>query len=89
MYRAAGCDECRHTGYLGRIGIYEVLLVDAEIRRLINTRAPLQEFHAAADKQKMRSLRISGAQKIAQGLTTMEEVYAEVPPDREVVGAPR
>ncbi|HEY7841455.1 MAG TPA: GspE/PulE family protein [Gammaproteobacteria bacterium] len=83
MYRAVGCDECRHTGYLGRIGIYEALLVDPDLRRLINRRAALQDFQAAADKMKMRSLRISGAQKIAQGLTTMEEVYAEVPPDRE------
>jgi general secretion pathway protein E len=88
VYGAVGCDECRHTGYLGRIGIYEVLLVDQDIRRLINSRAALDEFQAAAERQKMRSLRISGAQKIAQGLTTMEEVYAEVPPDRDATQSP-
>jgi general secretion pathway protein E len=83
VFRAVGCDECRHTGYLGRTGIYEVLLIDAAIRRLINSGASLEEFVNAADRQKMRSLRLGGAQKIAQGLTTMEEIYSEVPPLRQ------
>ena len=81
--RPVGCDECRHTGYLGRIGIYEALAVDATVRRLINTGADLQQFHAAASAQKMHTLRISGAQKVAAGVTTMAEVYSVVPPLRE------
>ncbi|MGH8248314.1 MAG: GspE/PulE family protein [Gammaproteobacteria bacterium] len=79
-YRAVGCDECRHTGYRGRIGIYEALLVDSDLRRLINAGAPPLEIQAAAARQKMHSLRLSGAQKIAEGVTTLEEVFSVVPP---------
>ena len=79
----AGCDECRHTGYMGRIGIYEALMIDADMRRLINTTTDLGKYYAAAKKQGMRSLRISGAQKIAEGLTTLEEIYSVIPPDEE------
>ena len=81
--RPVGCDECRHTGYLGRIGIYEALAVDGTIRKLINTGADLQQLHAAATAQKMHTLRISGAHKVAAGVTTMAEVYSVVPPLRE------
>lgn len=82
-YKAKGCDECRHTGYMGRIGIYEALFIDAEIQALLNTTTDLTEYHKAAEKQGMRSLRISGAQKIAEGLTTMEEIYSVIPPVKE------
>jgi len=80
VYLPNGCDECRHTGYLGRIGIYEALLVNPEIRALINTTTDIALFQAAALKQGMHSLQISGAQKVAEGLTTLEEIYAVVPP---------
>jgi general secretion pathway protein E len=80
VYFPNGCDECRHTGYLGRIGIYEALLVNPEIRNLINTTTDIAKFQAAAQKQGMHSLQISGAQKVAEGLTTLEEIYAAVPP---------
>lgn len=82
IYRPVGCDECRHTGYLGRIGIYESLLIDDEVRHLINTTAELKLYYDAAAKQGMRSLRLSGAHKVAEGLTTIEEVFLVVPPDR-------
>ncbi|MBI2994864.1 MAG: type II/IV secretion system protein [Gammaproteobacteria bacterium] len=82
-FRAVGCDECRHTGYRGRIGIYEVLMSDPELRRLINNSASLEEFYAAAAKQHMRPLRLSGAHKVAEGLTTLEEVYSAIPPQRD------
>ena len=80
VYQPVGCDECRHTGYLGRVGIYEAMLVDQEIRTLINSTTEVAKFQAAALKQGMHSLQISGAQKVAEGLTTLEEVYATVPP---------
>jgi len=83
VYQPVGCDECRHTGYLGRIGIYESLFVDNIIRKLINTTNDLQLYHEAAEDQGMRNLRISGAQKVADGLTTLEEIYSVVPPQRE------
>ncbi len=83
VFHAVGCDECRHTGYRGRIGIYEILVVDRAIRKLINANAGTQEFQEAAVAQKMRPLRLSGAQKIAEGLTTLEEVYSVIPPLKE------
>ncbi len=80
-YQPVGCDECRNTGYRGRIGIYEILTVDKELRKMIAANADLQALRAAAMKQGMRILRLSGAQKVADGLTTLEEIYATVPPD--------
>ena len=82
VYRPVGCDECRHTGYMGRIGIYESLLIDSEIRHLINTTSELKQYYDAAAKQGMRNLRLSGAHKVAEGLTTVEEIFLVVPPDR-------
>jgi general secretion pathway protein E len=81
-YHAVGCDECRHTGYRGRIGIYESLLIDDDFRTLINAGANLQAFHSLTVKKNLRTLRLSGALKIAEGLTTLEEVLSVVPPVR-------
>ncbi|OGT83264.1 MAG: type II secretion system protein E [Gammaproteobacteria bacterium RIFCSPLOWO2_12_FULL_52_10] len=80
IYKAVGCEECRHTGYYGRTGIYEALFIDNEFQHLINTSRDLTDYYAAAAKQGMRPLNISGAQKIAEGLTTLEEIYSVVPP---------
>ena len=77
-YKPVGCDECRHTGFYGRIGIYEALPVNKTLRHLIMTNPELDVIHAAALKQGMRLLRISGAQKIAEGLTTLEEIYSNI-----------
>jgi len=85
VYKPVGCDECRHTGYYGRTGIYETLTIDRDFQHLINTSRDLTDYYAAAVKQGMRSLRISGAQKIAEGLTTLEEIYTVVPPEKETV----
>jgi len=51
IYQASGCDECKHTGYLGRIGIYEALEADADIRRLINTTADLQKYRLESSRR--------------------------------------
>jgi general secretion pathway protein E len=77
---ATGCDECRHTGYLGRVGIYESLVIDDDFRTLINSGASLQAFHELCRRKKLRTLRLSGALKVAEGLTTLEEVLSVVPP---------
>ena len=77
-YKPVGCDECRHTGFYGRIGIYEALPIGKTLRHLILTNADLDAIHMAAIKQGMRLLRISGAQKIAEGLTTLEEIYSNI-----------
>ena len=79
VYRPVGCLECRNTGYLGRIGIYEIMQVNREIKRLITEKTDIVTLTAAAFKAGMRPLRVSGAAKVAQGLTTFEEVLKSAP----------
>jgi general secretion pathway protein E len=75
-----GCLECRKTGYLGRLGIYEMLKLTGDVRKAIVRDADLDSLMAAAVKEGMKPLRISAAQHVARGLTTMEEVITELPP---------
>ncbi len=70
----AGCDACRRTGYRGRVGIFELLAVDDEVRQRISSRATSAEVRAAAITAGMRTLRDDGVAKIASGQTTPEEV---------------
>jgi len=79
VYEPAGCDECRQTGYLGRAGIYEILTPDVKIREKINTTPNLDELKKTVKDAGMRTLKISGAQKVADGMTTLEEVYSVIP----------
>lgn len=72
--KAVGCSRCFKTGYSGRIGLFEVLPVSREIRRLILERATAEEIRDAAVKDGMIDLREDGRQKVLQGLTTIEEV---------------
>ena len=76
----SGCLECRNTGYLGRVGIYEILTLDQNLKRLIVDRADLTAITAEAYRSGMRPLRLAGAMKVAQGVTTMEEVLKVAPP---------
>ena len=76
FYRAPGCDACGHTGYLGRIGLHELLLGDATVKRLIQTRATVAEIKAAAVAAGMRTLKQNGVEKVLQGLTDMTQVRA-------------
>ncbi len=80
IYRAVGCLECRNTGYMGRVGLYEILLLSPEIRRLIHAEADVALIRDQAYKEGMKPLRISGAHKVALGLTTIEEVLKVAPP---------
>jgi general secretion pathway protein E len=84
FYKPEGCDECRHTGFLGRIGIYEMLRLNPAIRSKIGPDSDADEIRRAALNDGMVRLRISGAQKVAMGLTTIEEVINVVPPDSEI-----
>jgi general secretion pathway protein E len=79
VYRPVGCLECRSTGYLGRVGIYEIMQVTRDIKLLINEQTELAALTQAAYKAGMRPLRVSGAAKIAQGGTTFEEVLKSAP----------
>jgi general secretion pathway protein E len=80
IYRPVGCLECRNTGYSGRIGLYEILLLSPEVRRLVNAEADIVKIREVAYKEGMKPLRISGAMKVALGLTTLEEVLKVAPP---------
>ena len=80
---AVGCVECRDTGYRGRTGVYEIMLMSEAIKPLINADTDLSVLRRAAYKDGMRSLRLSGAQKIAAGQTTVDEVL-RVTPQSEV-----
>ena len=74
LYEGAGCDKCRQTGFKGRIGIYEFLVVNEELRDLITRNPTLNELRAAAAQSGMRSLRQDGLLKVADGLTTGGEL---------------
>ena len=75
-----GCLECRNTGYLGRTGLYELLTLDPTLRSLIRADMELDGFTRAAIAQGMHTLRTTGMDKIAKGLTTVEEVLTVLPP---------
>lgn len=77
---ATGCLECRMTGYRGRTGIYEMLPMSAEIRKLVVKDADLAKIKMLAQREGMRPLRLSGAEKIVAGLTTAEEIIKIAPP---------
>ncbi|MDP2504537.1 MULTISPECIES: GspE/PulE family protein [unclassified Oceanobacter] len=79
VYSAVGCLECRGTGYMGRLGIYEVMPMTETLELLINEQTDQQKLRQAAMKEGMHSLRLSGAHKVAAGLTTMEEVMRVAP----------
>lgn len=77
FYYGRGCDECNNTGYKGRSGIFEMLIVTDTIRDLITEQASTQMLRDTARKQGMRSLRESGLLKVLDGVTTIEEVVRE------------
>jgi len=72
--QASGCLECRETGYLGRAGVYEILRMTPALRAGIHASADPAELRTLAVADGMRPLRIAGASKIAEGLTTIDEV---------------
>ncbi|MBA56360.1 MAG: type II secretion system protein E [Pseudomonadales bacterium] len=74
-----GCLECRKTGYMGRVGIYEVMPLSQDLKDMISHNAELTDIRKQAMKEGMRTLRLSGAQKVAAGLTTAEEVMRVAP----------
>jgi len=82
-HHATGCLECRMTGYSGRIGVYEILVNSPEVRRLIRPGAEIPKIREQAFREGMRPLRISGALKLAQGVTTIEELIKQLPPADE------
>jgi len=83
LYKPVGCLECRRTGYMGRVGIYETLLYSHSLKSLVTANADLVALREAAFKEGMKPLRISGAMKVGAGLTTIDEVLKVAPPVRD------
>jgi type IV pilus assembly protein PilB len=74
LFRPKGCDLCRGTGYRGRVGVFEVVRITAEMARLIQNRTPLPEMREAARGEGMKLLIDSGMDKVQGGITSLEEV---------------
>ena len=84
FYKAVGCDECSHTGYRGRVGIYEVMRVNERVRRLIAQKAGEDSIREAALASGMISLGEDGLAKVKAGVTTPEELLRVVTEVREM-----
>jgi general secretion pathway protein E len=74
LYRGRGCENCASTGYYGRAGVFELLMVEDEIRKLILKNADANQMRSVAREQGMRTLLEDGADKIKAGMTTLSEV---------------
>jgi general secretion pathway protein E len=74
-----GCLECRMTGYRGRIGLYEIMLMTPPLQRLVNAHYDDAKIREQSSKDGMKPLRVSGAIKVAAGITTAEEVVKVAP----------
>ena len=74
MYSGEGCDKCRNTGYSGRVGLYELLLLDDHLRDKVVSNPNVTEFRRVCIERGMVTLRVDGFRKVARGLTTVDEV---------------
>lgn len=79
VYEAVGCEQCRHTGYRGRVGLYEMMPLSHELKRLVGQDASLDQIRQTAYQEGLQPLRLAGAKRIAEGLTSFEEVMRVVP----------
>jgi type IV pilus assembly protein PilB len=77
LFKGKGCERCTGTGYRGRLGLFEVMPIDEELRELVLSGASAAELRTKAQDNGMISLRLSGLQKIRDGATTIEEVMRE------------
>ncbi len=79
VFEPVGCEECRHTGYKGRVGIYEFMPLSLDTKHLIGAGADLNQLRQQAKKEGVEPLRIAGARKVIEGVTTLAEVLRVVP----------
>ena len=80
FHHPVGCLDCRMTGYRGRVGLYEILMLSPDMKQLVTDRAEIAKIRDLAYREGMKPLRISGAMKIAAGVTTLAEVFKVAPP---------
>ena len=76
VMKAPGCDYCRHTGYRGRMGIFEIFIIDDDVRHMINKRTSTFLLRQRARELSMRTLREDGVRKVLSGLTSADEVIS-------------
>jgi general secretion pathway protein E len=88
FYKARGCDQCTQTGFSGRLGIYELMLIDDAVGPLILKRSDAQTIKRVAWEQGMNTLRDDGARKVIAGMTTVEEVLAATQEDVDAAVVP-
>jgi type IV pilus assembly protein PilB len=81
VYRGKGCGTCNNTGYKGRIGLYEIMFFNDEIGEFVLNGASTLELKREAVRQGMKTLRMSGIEKIGEGMTSIEEVVRVTAPD--------
>jgi general secretion pathway protein E len=79
IYEPVGCLECRATGYLGRVGVYEMMPLSPAVRMQIHEQTDLSKLREVAMRDGMTPLRIAGAQKVVAGLTSVDEVMKSTP----------
>lgn len=75
LCQGKGCEACKYTGYKGRVAIYEIIILNEELRHLIVQQVPASEIQKAAMKLGMKTLRHDGWEKVKSGMTTLEEVF--------------
>ena len=75
FYKGNGCKVCHNTGYLGRVGVFEVLEVSKEIRKMISEKADSDVINKQAIEEGMNTMLDDGLEKVIKGITTIEEVF--------------
>jgi len=79
-FKPVGCVDCRLTGFRGRLGLYELLMVTEAFKEKVSKEPNIDALRRQAVADGMRPLRLGGALKVAEGLTTIEEILASTPP---------
>lgn len=79
IYKPVGCLKCRNTGFMGRVGLFEMLPLSQELRHLISQSCEMETLRRQAVKEGYKPMRLAGAQKVAKGVTTIEEVLRVTP----------
>ena len=77
LYKATGCTKCHHTGYKGRVGVFEVLQVSPALQQLMLNHASARDMALQAQKEGVYSLRRAGLEKVMTGITSLSEVLTE------------
>jgi general secretion pathway protein E len=78
-YKPVGCVDCRMTGFRGRMGLYELLTVSEALKQQVHTSPSMDALRRQAVQDGMRPLRLAGALRVAEGVTTLQEVMASTP----------